>query len=342
MGGPKNATASAGSVCCFALRNICVRAGGRRGLLQGQDDPPRGRHWRRFGLRHQRPRTRAPHDQAYSGQSADHRAEPAGRRLADDDEPALQHRSVRRHRDGRDLQRPADHAAAATERRALRRAQDQLDRLDQPRDPGDVRLAHRAAADAGGPPHQGDDRRRAGRGLDAVRLSDARQRRARVEIQGHHRIRGDAENQSRDGARRGARHLGQLVDAEGDLPAMAGRQEDPHPRAMGAAQAPRDEQRAADLRRRQDRRAEAGIGSGAGATRVRPSVLPAAGRAAGAGGRNPQGVRRDDEGPGVHCRGGQAQNRHRSTERRGGRGAVAEDLQDACGHGRACQEVDGA
>ena len=38
----------------------------------------------------------------------------------------------------------------------------------------------------------------------------------RLEVQGHHRLRGDAEDPSRDGARRGARHLGELVDAEGD------------------------------------------------------------------------------------------------------------------------------
>ena len=43
------------------------------------------------------------------------------------------------------------------------------------------------------------------------------QRSCSAEVQGHHRLRGDAEDQPRDGARRGARHLGQLVDAEGDL-----------------------------------------------------------------------------------------------------------------------------
>ena len=67
-------------------------------------------------------------------------------------------------------------------------------------------------ADARRSHHQGDDRRRAGAGLDAVRLSEARREAVRLEVQGHHRLRGDAEDPSGDGARRGARHLGELVD----------------------------------------------------------------------------------------------------------------------------------
>ena len=50
---------------------------------------------------------------------------------------------VRRHRVRRLVQRPADHAAAAADRRALRADQDQLGRQHQPRNPGDVCLAHR-------------------------------------------------------------------------------------------------------------------------------------------------------------------------------------------------------
>ena len=61
--------------------------------------------------------------------------------------------------------------------------------------------------------HHRDDRRRAGAGLDAIRLSEARREAVRLEVQGHHRLRGDAEDPSGDGARRGARHLGELVDA---------------------------------------------------------------------------------------------------------------------------------
>ena len=61
----------------------------------------------------------------------------------------------------------------------------------------------------------------------------------RLEDQGHHRLRGDAEDPSRHGARRGAWHLGQLVDAQGDHRAMDQGEEDPHPGAMGAAQASR-------------------------------------------------------------------------------------------------------
>ena len=45
----------------------------------------------------------------------------------------------------------------------------------------------------------------------------------RLEVQGHHRLRGDAEDPSRHGARRGARHLGELVDAEGDQPSNGSR-----------------------------------------------------------------------------------------------------------------------
>ncbi len=129
------------------------------------------------------------------------------------DQPALRRGAVRRHRDRRLVQRPADHAAAAAHRRALRGGQAQLGRQHQPRDPGDVCLAHRADPDARRSHHQGDDRRRAGAGLDAIRLSEARGKAVRLEVQGHHRLRGDAEDPSRHGARRGARHLGELVDA---------------------------------------------------------------------------------------------------------------------------------
>ena len=92
--------------------------------------------------------------------------------------------------------------------------QDQLGRQHQPRNPDDVCLAHRADQDARRPQTSKEmivgaqapgstqyDYPMLGR--DAVRL----------EVQGHHRLRGDAEDQSRDGARRGARHAGQLVDA---------------------------------------------------------------------------------------------------------------------------------
>ena len=47
----------------------------------------------------------------------------------------------------------------------------------------------------------------------------------------------DAENRPRDGARRSARHLGQLVDAEGDQPATGSRQEDQDSGAMGPQEA---------------------------------------------------------------------------------------------------------
>ena len=105
-----------------------------------------------------------------------HRAEPAGRRLADDDQPALRRGAVRRHRVRRVVQRPADHAAAAADRRALRGDEAQLGRQHQPRNPGDVCLAHGADHDARRSHEQGDDRRRAGAGLDAIRLSDARRK----------------------------------------------------------------------------------------------------------------------------------------------------------------------
>ena len=100
----------------------------------------------------------------------------------------------------------------------------------------------------------------------------------RLEVQGHHRLRGDAEDPSGDGARRGARHLGQLVDAEGDRRALAEGQEDPHPGAVGAAQASGDAGRADDPRSGQDRGAEAGAEARAGAAGVRPAVLHAAER----------------------------------------------------------------
>ncbi len=188
-------------------------AGRCRRLLQGQGGAADRRHRRRLGLRHQRAAARALSAEIHSRQSERHRAEPAGRRLADHDQPAFRRGAVRRHRDRRVVQRPADHAAAAAHRRALRGGQAQLGRQHQPRDPGDVCLAHLADRDAWRSHHQGDDRRRAGAGLDAIRLSEACGEAVRLEVQGHHRLRGDAEDPSRHGARRGAWHLGELVDA---------------------------------------------------------------------------------------------------------------------------------
>ena len=78
-------------------------------------------------------------------------------------------------------------------------------------------LAHRAGAD---PRRRQKTKemidRRAGAGLDPIRLSGARQRAVRLQVQGDHRLREHAENPSGDGTRRGARHLGELVDAQGD------------------------------------------------------------------------------------------------------------------------------
>ena len=72
------------------------------------------------------------------------------------DQPALRRGPVRRHRDRRLVQRAADHAAAAADRRALRGRQDELDRQHQPRDPGDVCLGRLADHDA----RRSDDARR--------------------------------------------------------------------------------------------------------------------------------------------------------------------------------------
>ena len=169
------------------------------------------------------------------GQPDHHRAEPAGRRQPHHDQRALRHRSVRRHGDRRFVQRHADHAAAAARRRPLRSDEAQLARQHQPRDPGHVCLAHRAGAEARRHEDQGDRDGRAGAGLDAVRLSGARQSPVRVQVQGRHRLREHAEDPSRDGERRGARHHRQLVDAQGDQLELDRGEEDPHPRAMGAA-----------------------------------------------------------------------------------------------------------
>ncbi len=190
----------------------------RRRLLQGQDRAHHRRRRRRLGLRHQRARAGAPSHHAHSRQSDRDRAEPARRRQRDHDQHAVQQRTVRRHRDRRVVQRPARRRRCWQPSASVRFDAIKLNwiGIDQSRIAGDVCLAQRAAADARRSLHQGDDRRRAGAGLDPIRLSGARARAVRHEVQGHHRLRGDAEDPSRDGARRGARHLGQLVDAQGD------------------------------------------------------------------------------------------------------------------------------
>ena len=58
----------------------------------------------------------------------------------------------------------------------------------------------------------------------------------RLQVQGGHRLREHAENPSRHGERRGARHHRQLVDAQGDQQQLDQREEDPHPGAVGAPQ----------------------------------------------------------------------------------------------------------
>ena len=218
----------------IAPRHARRRAGGRRRVLQGQDDAARGRHRRRLGLRHQCAAARAPPGRAHSGAADHHRAEPAGRRQPVHDQRALPHRPVRRHGDRRVVQRHADHAAAAARRRALRSGEAQLARQHQPRDPGHVCLAHRAGAGARGHEEQGDRDGRAGARLDPVRLSGARQSSVRVQVQGRHRLREHAEDPSGDGERRGPWHHRQLVDAQGDQHELDHGEEDPHPGAVGA------------------------------------------------------------------------------------------------------------
>ena len=67
------------------------------------------------------------------------------------------------------------------------------------------------------------------------------------------------ENPSRHGARRGARHLGQLVDAEGDRQRLAQGQEDQDPGAVGPQEASGNARRPDVPRRGQDRRRQAGV-----------------------------------------------------------------------------------
>ncbi len=127
--------------CC------CTPAAGaaeRRRFLQRQDDPHRGRHRRRLRLRRNGPRAATAPRQAHSRQSDGDRAEPARRRQHDHGQPARRQRPVRRHRDRRAVQRPADHPAAAADRRALRSGQDDVDRQHQSRNAGHLYVAHRA------------------------------------------------------------------------------------------------------------------------------------------------------------------------------------------------------
>ena len=156
------------------------------------------------------------------------------------------HRPVRRHGDRRVVQRHADHAAAAADRRALRSDQAQLARQHQPRDPGDVRLAHRAGAGARRPEDQGDRHGRAGAGLDPVRLSGARA----IVCSGSSSRSSPATRARRKSIWRwsAARCMAprQLVDAQGDQLELDHGEEDPHPRPMGAEEESRARRRAAD------------------------------------------------------------------------------------------------
>ena len=70
-----------------------------------------------------------------------------------------------------------------------------------------------------------------------------------------------------------------------------------------------------------ERHRPAGAAAGAGAARVRPSVLPAAERAAGAGRGAAPRLRRHHEGSGLSRRGREAQDRRRAARRRAGRRA---------------------
>ena len=88
------------------------------------------------------------------------------------------------------------------------------------------------------------DRRRAGAGLDPVRLSGAAQSPARVQIQGHHGLREHAKNPSRDGARRGARNDRQLVNAQGNRFDVAHGEQDPAAVAVGPQAPPRSRRHA--------------------------------------------------------------------------------------------------
>ena len=178
--------------------------------------------------------------QAHSRQSDRDRAEPARRRQPDHGEPARRQRPVRRHRDRRAVQRAAHRAAAAARRRAVRSGEDAVARQHQPRNAGDLSVAHRAGEDVRRDRQDRSGDRRAGRRHDAVGLSAARQRRAQYQVQGHHRLQEHAGHPSRDGARRNPRQrLDQLDDAAVAQRRLGEGEEGQRDRAMGAEEASR-------------------------------------------------------------------------------------------------------
>ena len=74
-----------------------------------------------------------------------------------------------------------------------------------------------------------------------------------IQVQGGDRLREHAEDSSRDGARRGARHDRQLVDAQGDQHQLDHREENPNSRAVGAEEEFRARRRPVLLRPGADR-----------------------------------------------------------------------------------------
>ena len=263
----------------------------------------------------------APSAEAHPRQSDHHRAEPAGRRLADHDQPAVRRGPVRRHRDRRLVQRPADHAAAAA--RPARAS-------SRPSSTGSAAPTAKPRRCMSGTPRRC---RRSTISQTKEMIVGAQapgstqydypmlaQRAVRLEVQGHHRLRGDAEDPSRDGARRGARHLGQLVDAEGDQPSSGSRRRRsaswrsgrcasiPNcPTCRWSSTSPRPTSRS--------RRCELALARlEFGRPFFLPPNVPAERVSA-----HPARVRRHHEGPGIPGRGREAQDRDRSADRRAGR-----------------------
>ena len=94
-----------------------------------------------------------------------------------------------------------------------------------------------ADPDAGRAHQQGDDRRCAGARLDAIRLSETGGEAVRLEVQGHHRLRGASEDLSGDGAREVHGTWANWSTLKAIRECVDRGKENPHPGAMGAAQA---------------------------------------------------------------------------------------------------------
>ena len=227
-------------------------------FLQGQERRSLYRLQRRRRLRPLCADGRQAHRQAHPRQPDRDPEEHGGRRLAPARQLALQRRPQGRLGDGHHRARHRLRSAARQHQGAVRRPEVHLDRQRQQRGLDLRRLAHLRRHQVRGPADQGAGCRRHQRVRRHRPVPEDRQRRARHQDEGRHRLSRRQRGRPRHGARRGAGPLRLVVvEREVDPPEMDRRQAVHHPGPARARQASRPARRAAGHRSRQDPRAAA-------------------------------------------------------------------------------------